>query len=139
MNTVNFSTMTAPALVDFYNRHSMKPVKRFSDRKAAERRCTELFESLKSSSPEKVMNQKSTELRPAMKTSLKLDRRIQCEETGEQWKNAHQMWKDNPGYMTSGQQDRLTAQLYIAAKQGMRIVVKVNDLNFSLVSVTGVN
>ena len=41
--------------------------------------------------------------------------------------------------MTSGQQDRLTAQLYIAAKQGMRIVVKVNDLNFSLVSVTGVN
>lgn len=32
------------ALVNFYNAHAQKPVKRFSDREAAERRCLALFE-----------------------------------------------------------------------------------------------
>ena len=77
--------------------------------------------------------------RPSMSSSLKLDRRIQCEETGEQWKNALQMRRANPSYMSSGQQNRLTAQLYAAAKQGVRLVIKINDLNFSLVSIEGAN
>lgn len=136
MNTVNFATMATPDLVTFYNRHAASPVKKFRDRPTAERRCAEMYLTLASSSPEKVLNQKAPEGRPAMKTSLKLDRTIQCEETGEQWKNAYQMWIANPGYMTSGQQDRLTSQLYAAAKRGEKIVVKVNDLNFSLVNVS---
>lgn len=138
MNTVNFSSMTMPQLVSFYNRHSTKPVKRFSDRKAAERRCAELFSSLMiPADTVKVAHQKvePSSARPVMQMSLKLDRRITCEDTGEVWVNAHQMWVANPDWMTSAQQDRLTAQLYAAAKQGEQRVVAINGRAFKLVNV----
>lgn len=77
-----------------------------------------------------------------MKTSLKLDRRIQLlDENGNivaSWKNAYQMWKEHMDWMTTGQQDRLTAQLYAAAKLGKRIVVEINGRSFQLVNVEGV-
>ena len=71
MNTVNFSSMTTPQLVSFFNRHSTTPVKRFSDRKTAERRCAEVFESLLSPVPtSKVIKQVvDTSTRPVMKDS----------------------------------------------------------------------
>jgi hypothetical protein len=126
-----------PQLVSFYNRNSTKPVNRFSDRKTAERRCAELFESLLSNSDTKVINQVTTpnNARPVMKDSLKLDRTITCVETGDMWKNAYQMWIFNPEWMTSSQQDRLTAQLYAAAKQGQRKQITINDRTFMLVNV----
>lgn len=135
MNAVNFTEMPMDKLVAFYNNYSEKPIKRFSDRRTAEKRCQMLWEELEKTTPQKVMKQKADITRVAMQASLKLDRRIRCEETGEEWKNAHQMWKENPSYMTSAQQDRLTKQLYAAAKEGQRVVVKVNDLHFSLVNV----
>ena len=137
MNDVKFSSMTMPQLVSFYNRNSTKPVNRFSDRKTAERRCAELFESLLSNSDTKVINQVTTpnNARPVMKDSLKLDRTITCVETGDMWKNAYQMWIFNSEWMTSSQQDRLTAQLYAAAKQGQRKQITINDRTFMLVNV----
>ena len=139
MNEVKFSSMTTPQLVSFYNRHSTKPVKRFSDRKTAEKRCAELFSSLMSHDTVKVMNQKSdiANTRPAMQASLKLDRTITCVETGESWKNAYQMWVAHPDWMTSSQQDRLTAQLYAAAKQGEQKRLVINDRTYMLINVTG--
>ncbi len=139
MNDVKFSSMTTPQLVSFYNRHSTKPVKRFSDRKTAEKRCAELFSSLMSHDTVKVMNQKSdiANTRPAMQASLKLDRTITCLETGETWKNAYQMWVAHPDWMTSSQQDRLTAQLYAAAKQGEQKRLVINDRTYMLVNVAG--
>lgn len=74
-------------------------------------------------------------LRPNMRDSLKLDRTITCVETGETWKNAHRMWLSHPDWMTSGQQDRLTAQLYGAAKVGEQKTVEINGRNFKLVNV----
>jgi uncharacterized membrane protein YheB (UPF0754 family) len=138
MNAVEFRKMTTPQLVSFYNRHSAAPVKRFSDRKTAERRCSELLSSLEKSAPSgaKVLSQKTTQSgRPAMQTSLKLDRTITCVETGGTWKNAHQMWVENPDWMTSSQQDRLTAQLYAAAKQGELKPIVINGYTFMLVNV----
>lgn len=138
MNNVNFAQMTTPQLVSFYNRHASKPVKKFSDRKTAERRCSELFDSLATNNPAKVMNQKAeTPQRAAMKESLKLDRTIKCVETGETWKNAYRMWKEHQDWMTTSQQDRLTAQLYAAAKTGEQKVVTVNGRSFILVNVKG--
>lgn len=140
MSAVKFSSMTTPQLVAFFNRHSAKPVKRFSDRQTAERRCAELFESLMSHDTVKVMNQKlePDNTRPVMKSSLKLDRTITCLQTGETWKNAYQMWVAHPDWMTSSQQDRLTAQLYAAAKAGEQRQLSINDRTFMLVNVAGV-
>ena len=140
MNTVKFCSMTTPQLVSFYNRHSTAPVKRFSDRKTAERRCTEVFESLLSQTPDRrVIKQVSdNSTRPIMKASLKLERSIICVNSGETWKNAYRMWRDNPGCMTSAQQDRLTAQLYTAAKNGEQKIININGRSFMLVAVAGV-
>ena len=140
MNTVNFSSMTTPQLVSFFNRHSTTPVKRFSDRKTAERRCAEVFESLLSPVPtSKVIKQLvDTSTRPVMKESLKLDRTIICVNTGETWKNAYQMWLANTHWMTRAQQDRLTAQLYAAAKVGEQKIIEINDRSFMLVNIKGV-
>ena len=132
--------MTTPQLVSFFNRHSTSPVKRFSDRKTAERRCAELFESLLSP----VVNNKvikqvvDTSTRPVMKDSLKLDRTIICVNTGDTWKNAYQMWREHQDWMTSAQQDRLTAQLYAAAKNGEQKIIEINDRSFMLVNIKGV-
>jgi hypothetical protein len=138
MNDVKFSSMTIPQLVSFYNRHSAKPVNRFSDRKTAERRCAELFESLLSTSDTKVINQVNTpnNTRPVMKDSLKLDRTLICLSSGEIWKNAYQMWRERPEWLTSAQQDRLTAQLYAAAKIGEQKIIQINERSFMLVSVS---
>lgn len=134
---MDFNTLSTAQLVAFYNRHASKPVTRFSDRKAAVRRCLELFNSLKTEEPVKVMKQKAAEKTPrfAMQSSLKLDRTIACVEAGETWKNAYQMWRANPDWMTSGQQDRLTAQLYTAAKQGEALRLTINNRTFYLVNV----
>ena len=139
MNTVNFQSMTTPQLVAFYNRHSTTPVKRFSDRKSAERRCIQLFDSLLAAAPtSKVINQVvDTSNRPVMKDSLKLDRTITCTTTKQTWKNAYRMWLENPEWMTSAQQDRLTAQLYTAAKTGEQKVIEINGRSFMLVNVKG--
>jgi len=139
MNKVNFSAMTMPQLLSFYNRHSVgQPVKRFSDRKAAERRCAELFEKLMiPNDPVKVMRQSvepAATARPTMQASLKLDRRITCVETSEVWVNAHQMWRAHPDWMTSSQQDRLTAQLYAAAKRGELKEIVINARTFKLLN-----
>ena len=79
-----------------------------------------------------------SETRDNMKTSLKLDRTIVAYEGDElqgTWSNAYRMWKDNPEWMTSGQQDRLTAKLYAAAKLGDKIKVEINGRSFELVNV----
>jgi hypothetical protein len=78
-----------------------------------------------------------TSKRPVMKDSLKLDRTIICVNTGQAWKNAYQMWRDNPDWMTSAQQDRLTAQLYAAAKTGEQRIIEINDRSFMLVNIKG--
>ena len=70
-----------------------------------------------------------------MKTSLKLDRTIMCLQTAEVFKNAYQMWKANPTWMTSSQQDTLTAKLYAAAKKGDKITVEINGRSFCLCNV----
>lgn len=79
------------------------------------------------------------EVREAMKTSLKLDRTIAAyDETGKvlgTWVNACRMWKQNLDWMTSAQQDGLTAKLYKAAKQGEKIRVVINGRGFELVTV----
>lgn len=139
MNTVKFSSMTTPQLVSFYNRHSSAPVKRFSDRKTAERRCVEIFDSLLSNASNKAIKQVvDVGNRPTMKESLKLDRTITCVNTGETWKNAYQMWREHFDWMTSAQQDRLTAQLYAAAKNSEQKIIEINDRSFKLVNVSGV-
>lgn len=133
---MDFSTLSMQQLVTFYNRHAARPVNRFSDKRSAERRCSELFNMLKTNDSIRVMKQKADKVvRTSMQTTMKLDRTITCIETGEVWKNAHQMWLDNPDWMSSGQQDRLTAQLYAAAKQGERKEVMVNGRTFCLVNV----
>lgn len=48
---INVQTSTTAALVAFYNEHANKPVTKFSDRKTAERRVTELLAGLKFSKP----------------------------------------------------------------------------------------
>ena len=143
MNKVNFSAMTMPQLLSFYNRHSVgQPVKRFSDRKTAERRCAELFEKLMiPNDPVKVMRQSvetTVTARPTMQTSLWLNRTITCLDTNETWANAHKMWRAHPDWMTSSQQDRLTAQLYAAAKRGEQKQLTINGRTFMLVNVVQV-
>ena len=74
-----------------------------------------------------------------MKTSLKLDRTIEAFDDQFTligfWKNAHQMWKAHPDWMTSSQQDTLTAKLYAAAKKGEKLIVNVNGRDFQLQNV----
>lgn len=130
---IHLKTMPNQDLVNLYNRHSEQKVLRFTDRATAIRRCTQVLLDLASKPPEPVKPD-----RPNMKDSLKLDRTIRCVEpdgSHRTWPNAHQMWKQNPDLITSSQQDRLTKQLYAAAKQGVRLVVTINGYQFSLVNV----
>ena len=73
-----------------------------------------------------------------MNTSLKLDRTIVAVAEGREssYKNAYQMWKQHPDWMTSAQQDGLTAKLYKAAKEGRRITVESNGRFFHLANVS---
>lgn len=130
---IHLKTMPNQDLVNLYNRHSEQKVLRFTDRATAIRRCTQVLLDLASKPPEVVKPD-----RPNMKDSLKLDRTIRCEDPDgsyRTWPNAHQMWKQNPDLITSSQQDRLTKQLYAAAKRGVRLVVTINGYRFSLVNV----
>lgn len=136
MTEVNFASMTLSQLVTFHNEHADKPVKKFRDRATAEKRCVELmYVKLKEPSVEVTESEPTGKERPVMKASLKLDRAIRHVETGDVWLNAHQMWVANPDWMTSSQQDRLTARLYAAAKRGERELLTVNGRTFELVNV----
>lgn len=137
---INFDDMKTHEMLDFYNRHSEKPVKRFSSRSVAITRCKNLWQELQARNPAKVMNQRASVIggeRPAMRDSLKLDRRIVMVDTGEVWPNAYRMWCAYPALMTSAQQDRLTKQLYAAAKQGVREYVVINECTYCLLHVEG--
>lgn len=46
MNTIDITTATTAELVAFWNEHAEKPVKRFADRKTAERRVAALVAEL---------------------------------------------------------------------------------------------
>lgn len=133
MTTLNTEAMSTKQLVEWYNQNVEpdKMVKKFKDRSTAERRCVELAATVL---PVEDAEPKDN-ARPAMKESLKLDRTVSCLTTGGTWKNAYRMWVENPDWMTSSQQDRLTAQLYRAAKQGEKIQVEINGRAFELVSV----
>ena len=140
MTEVNFASMTLSQLVTFHNEHADKPVKKFRDRATAEKRCVDLmYAALKEPKVESTEAATQTEPtgkeRPTMKTSLKLDRRIMRVDSEQVWPNAHVMWVENPDWMTSSQQDRLTARLYAAAKRGERELVTVNGRTFELVNV----
>lgn len=140
MTEVNFTSMTLSQLVAFHNEHADKPVKKFRDRATAEKRCVDLmYTVLKEPKVESTQAVAQTEPtgkeRPAMKSSLKLDRRIRRVDSGQVWPNAHTMWVENPDWMTSSQQDRLTARLYAAAKRGEQETVEVNGIPFMLVNV----
>lgn len=216
MNTITtremISTASTAALVEFYNAHAPQPVKRFSDRRTAERRCLALLAEVPADAPlpasqleltpaaEPVLDALDGEMlrsfgqiscpgcgvhlsngvgqhgdevngrpirherfqfeclacgyefgpavarraasptgekRPVLAASLRLDRTIRCCDTGETWKNAFRMWKEHSDWMTSAQQDRLTAQLYAAAKAGERRTVTINGRSFELVNVPG--
>ena len=135
-----FTEMSLSELTSYYNQFSIKPVKKFRDKATAIKRCCELHDSIREEpsvgTDEQVEKPEPTgKERPTMKTSLKLDRTIRCIEADEEWANAHRMWVDNPDWMTSSQQDRLTARLYAAAKRGEREQVTVNGRTFELVNV----
>jgi hypothetical protein len=131
---MNFSAMTTPQLVSFYNRNSPAPVKKFTDRRTAERRCLELFNRV-------VKQEEATTPEPAkraaMSASLKLNRTILCVDTGGVWDNAYQLWCERPEWMTSAQVDRLTKQLYSAAKEGRKATVEINERRFELLNIPG--
>jgi hypothetical protein len=136
---MNFNELATPALIAFYNQYAERPVRRFSDRPTAIKRCSELWESLQAASHSKVLNQRpparKTEQplkREAMRDTLKLSREIRCLDTMETWPNAHQMWKQHPDWMSSGQQDRLTRKLYEAAKRGEAAVAEMNGRRYQL-------
>jgi hypothetical protein len=74
-------------------------------------------------------------VRMSTSLSMKLDRRIVCLDTKEEFRNAHVLWKAHPEWMSSGQQDRLTKTLYEAAKRGERAIVEVNGRDFMLINV----
>jgi hypothetical protein len=69
-----------------------------------------------------------------MSSSLALDRTLFCVTTGETWKNAFRMWRERPDWMTGAQVDRLTGQLYAAAKRGEHLTVAVGEREFRLLN-----
>lgn len=157
---INVRTATMPQLVAFFNANTGgNPVKKFADRLTAEKRVQRLVDEMiedgdleieveevtvaaiveSISTPTHAVIHKEDRPtagpRPAMQASLKLDRRIKNVKTGETWKNAYQMWKANPEWLTSAQVDRLTGTLYSAAKNGYQVTITINDRDFSLVQV----
>lgn len=179
MKTINVKTATTAELVAFYNAHSgCDPIKKFSDRRNAEKRIEKLLAERQFNIPQPLVDNQhcpvcgSADLyfgrmvreklvdeehcvgchscgytvdhrsgksskpvtkvgpRPAMKQSLKLDRRIVHIETGNIYANACQVWK--AALVTSSQGDRLSSTLYGAAKRGEFPVLTVNGHNFKL-------
>jgi DNA-directed RNA polymerase subunit RPC12/RpoP len=69
--------------------------------------------------------------RPEMVKTMKLDRKIMEEGTGNVFKNASAVWKS--GLISSSQCDRLSAVLYGAAKAGDRLAtLTINGRTFTL-------
>lgn len=87
----------------------------------------------------KRASESTGEVREAMRASLKLDRTIEAYDREMvligTWPNAFRMWKEHTDWMTSAQQDGLTAKLYKAAKQGQKISVTIDGRTFALVNV----
>lgn len=148
---IDLARLTTPQLVELFNRHSTQAVKRFADRKTAEKRVAALLEQLKANAPRAAaIRQRATPPAPAaapsagasvkrvaLAESLKLDRRVVLLNTGEVWPNAYRLWCAYPESMTSAQQDRLTQRLYTAAKAGQREYVRINGLTYCLLTVPG--
>jgi DNA-directed RNA polymerase subunit M/transcription elongation factor TFIIS len=179
MKTINVKSATTRELVEFYNAHSgCDPIKKFSDRRNAEKRVEKLMAERQFKAPSPLVDNQhcpvcnSADLyfgklvreqlvdeehivtcrscgytvdwrksknakpvtkvgpRPAMKQSLKLDRRILHIETGTVYANACQVWK--AALVTSSQGDRLSATLYGAAKRGEFPTLSVNGHTFEL-------
>ena len=139
---------TLKELLDFNNAYAPVQLKRFRDRASAEKSVKILLSQLWADP--KYMSDREQTLRalgralvpevvkitrPAISSSLKLDRRIICLDTKEQWPNAYAMYRERKDWMTSAQQDRLTLRLYSAAKKGERALVEVNGRDFMLVNV----
>lgn len=140
-NPEAFKQMTLKALVDWYNANVpfKAQVKKFRDKQTAERRCVEVLKTLMQQPEADEVSEAAPVKRPVLSASLSLDRTITCITTGEVFKNAHRMWVANPDWMTGGQQDRLTQQLYAAAKRGEHVVVEINNREFQLVNAPKVN
>lgn len=147
MTDFNVRAATTRQLVDFYNEHTHdRRIKKFLDRPTAEKRVQRLIDEMRAMAAladriARPVGQASAKpakpQRPAMQSTLKLDRRVRHVATGQTWKNCYQLWRAQPEWMTSAQVDRLTAQLYAAAKKGYKITVTVNGREFSLVKVGG--
>lgn len=72
-----------------------------------------------------------------MRSSLKLDRRVEHIETGEVYANCFRLFKE-AGLMSNGQSDTLSHRLYSAAKRGEQITCEMNGGTYRLVNVEGV-
>jgi hypothetical protein len=78
---------------------------------------------------------------PAIAESMRLDRRTLCLETGEEWSNAGKIWTTHgTAWMKASQHDKMTKELYTAAKKGQKIthVVECADgvtRSFQLVAI----
>jgi len=133
-------TASIEQLIEFYNKYAKRRVRAFSDRELAVNRCRELWAKLQASSAGKVVSTKERsstggKKRISISESLRLpDRRVCCIETNEIWTNPLRLRRANPEWMSSGQLNRLTRQLYAAAKVGEKTVVKVNGRSFELVN-----
>lgn len=136
-------TASIEQLIEFHNKYAERRVRTFSDRQRAVDRCRELWDKLQVSVAGKVVKAKerrpsSNVKRPAMSDSLRLpDRRVRCIETGEVWENALRMRRAHPDWVSSGQLNRLTRQLYTAAKANEPATVQINGRTFELVSLSG--
>jgi hypothetical protein len=136
-------TASMKQLIEFHNKYANRRVRAFSDRQQAVDRCRELWDKLQTSVASKVVKTKeppllSSKKRPAMSDSLRLpDRRVRCIETNEIWENALRMRRAHPDWMSSGQLNRLTRQLYTAAKANEPATVQINGRSFELVSLSG--
>ena len=71
-----------------------------------------------------------------MRSSLKLDRRVEHIETGEVYANCFRLFKE-AGLMSNGQSDTLSHRLYSAAKRGEQITCEMNGGTYRLVNVEG--
>ena len=152
----NVKTATTAQLVEFYNDHAESSIKKFRDRATAEARCQAILDAIAEEESKPVATpvvEKKEEPKPVeenkvegerahsatqadtMKTSLKLDRKIVALDENKVYDNAYRMWKANPSWMTSSQQDTLTAKLYAAAKKGDKITVEINGRAFELLNV----
>lgn len=190
---------TGLQLISFYNEHAIKAVKKFADRRTAEKRVLALIQDILDNTDDRKMEQciiaeltgitapfahpdniaaaqreiMSREAEgedmsnatidpftsaivktpvehraevqpstypskhvPAISTSMKLDRRTVCLESGEVWSNAGKIWTTHgTEWMTYSQHDKLTKTLYSAAKEGRKVQYAVNGRTFELVAV----